>query len=108
MKKFVSFALALAMVLSLAACGQPAANNSGAPVSSGDPAASQGVTLGEFQPMTYEEQVVYDTALGEFYNAFMKAKTAVTSSERYALMAVAEAKMLESGVMIPTQGDGGR
>ena len=108
MKKFVSFALALAMVLSLAACGQPAANNSGAPVSSGDPAASQGVTLGEFQPMTYEEQVVYDTALGEFYNAFMKAKTAVTSSERYALMAVAEAKLLESGVLIPTTGDGGR
>lgn len=107
MKKFLSLALALAMALSLFACGPAETNESKAPAS-GAPEQSQGVTLGEFQPMTYEEQVVYDTALGEFYNAFMEAKKAVTSSERYALMAVAEAKMLESGVMIPTQGDGGR
>ncbi len=109
MKKFLSMALALAMMLSLFACGNPGADTSNPPADKTDaPEQSQGVQLGEFQPMTYEEQVVYDTALGEFYNAFMEAKKAVTSSERYALMAVAEAKMLESGVMIPTQGDGGR
>lgn len=110
MKKFVSLMLALVMVLSLAACGQPAAQSSGTPSSapSGAPAASEGVTLGEYVPFTYEEQVVYDTALGEFYTAFMDAKKAATASERYALMAVAEAKLLESGVLIPVQGDGGR
>lgn len=110
MKKFVSLMLALVMVLSLAACGQPAAQSSGTPSSapSGAPAASEGVTLGEYVPFTYEEQVVYDTALSEFYNAFMDAKKAATASERYALMAVAEAKLLESGVLIPVQGDGGR
>lgn len=109
MKKFVSLMLALAMALSLAACGQPAAENSGAPSSapSGAPATSEGVTLGEFTPVTYEEQAVYDNALGEFYTAFMEAKKAATSSERYVLMAVAEAKMLESGVMIPMEGVGG-
>ena len=107
MKKFLSLALALAMMLSLFACGGNA-ETSNPPAESTNPGESQGVTLGEYVPMTYEEQVVYDNALGEFYNAFMKAKAAVTTSERYALMAVAEAKLLESGVMIPVQGDGGR
>ena len=110
MKKFLSLVLALAMVFSLAACtgnadptNPPADNPTNAP----DDGSEQG-GLGEYVPFTYEEQVVYDTALGEFYNAFMKAKAAVTTSERYALMAVAEAKLLESGVLIPVQGDGGR
>lgn len=109
MKKFLSLLLAFAMVLSLAACNNastptnPPANNTDNPGTE-----TQGTELGEYVPFTYEEQVVYDTALGEFYSAFMEAKKAVTTSERYALMAVAEAKLLESGVMIPVQGDGGR
>jgi len=124
MKKIVSLLLALAMLFSLAACGdnsgdQPSQSqsNSPAPSQSGEqptqsgeqPTESDtGSEPGEFVPMTYEEQVVFDTALGDFYNAFMEAKGATTTSERYALMAVAEAKLLESGVLIPTQGDGGR
>ena len=107
MKKFLSLMLALVMVLSLAACGDNSAANTNPPSGNSGEPANPGVELGEFTPVTYEEQVIYDNALGEFYTAFMAAKKASTVSERYALMAVAEAKMLESGVMVPMNGVGG-
>ena len=50
---------------------------------------------------------VYEAALGDFYVAYREAKKATTPSERYALMAVAEAKLLESGVMLPLTTKGG-
>ena len=50
---------------------------------------------------------VYEAALGDFYVAYREAKKATTASERYALMAVAEAKLLESGVMLPLTTKGG-
>ncbi len=104
MKKFLSLVLALAMVFSLAACGgntetsNPPADNSGAPESQG-PA--------EFVPMTYEDRAVYDNALGDFWAAVQEAKKSTDLDELYAKMAVAEAKLLESGVLIPYYSDGG-
>ena len=109
MKKFLSLMLALVMVFSLAACSGGQAGTSNPPSdNSAAPTENQGGgEVGEFTPVTYNPDEIYEGALGEFYAAFMNAKKASTVSERYALMAVAEAKMLESGVMIPMEGVGG-
>ena len=50
---------------------------------------------------------VYDEALGEFYEYYQTAKAAKDTNERYALMAIAEAKLMESAVMVPTTTSGG-
>ena len=58
----------------------------------------------------YDEksEKLYNRNLGEFYEAYMAAKDEVLDvSKRYALMAIAEAKLMESGVMLPTTSKGG-
>ena len=53
------------------------------------------------------DEDIYMAAMGEFYDAYMAAFEAETLSERWALMAVAEAKFLESGVATPMYTAGG-
>lgn len=50
---------------------------------------------------------IYQAALGDFYSVYQKATAAKDTDERYALMALAEAKLLESGTFIPTSSQGG-
>lgn len=50
---------------------------------------------------------VYDSILGEFMAAYDKAKEATGNAERFALMAIAEAKLLGQGVMLPSTSNGG-
>ena len=50
---------------------------------------------------------IFEDNLGEYLEYYEKAQTATTVSERYALMAIAEAKLLESGVMLPLTSNGG-
>lgn len=59
--------------------------------------------------LDYDErsQAIYDAALGEFYQAYQVAAAETDLSRRYALMAVAEAKLLASGVMLPLTAGGG-
>ena len=59
-----------------------------------------------------DDQEIYDNALGEFYELYMEARDIVGStdeelSERYARMAIAEAKLLQSGVFSPLTSNGG-
>ncbi|MCR5558583.1 MAG: peptide ABC transporter substrate-binding protein, partial [Butyrivibrio sp.] len=49
----------------------------------------------------------YNRALGEYYETYQNALEADSLSERYALQAVAEAKLLESGVFLPLTTRGG-
>ncbi len=58
---------------------------------------------------THEEisDDLYEKVLGEFDEYYKKAKEADTVSERFALMAIAEAKMLEAGIMLPSSANGG-
>lgn len=60
-------------------------------------------------PDGYDEKSleIYNAVLGEFKAAYDKAESAQNVSERYALMAVAEAKLLEAGVMLPYSTNGG-
>lgn len=98
MKKFVSLMLALVMLMSLVACGPAASDNSKAPENSTAPAASDaGTTLGEFVPVTYNDDEIYDAVLGEFYDLYMEAKQETNLSMRWAKMAVAEGKFIGSG-----------
>lgn len=129
-KKFLSLVLAAAMGLSLVACGsagdagngndagtnnsqstsesQSSDNNAGS--TEGGNAGSDVVEDVDLSTLTYDEasEYIYNAQLGEFYDAYMTAKEATSVSERYALMAVAEAKLMESAVMVPTQTRGGR
>ncbi len=50
---------------------------------------------------------IYNDVLAEFKAAYDKAENTENVSERYALMAVAEAKLLEAAVMLPNSSNGG-
>lgn len=64
--------------------------------------AVEGLTDAELQ-----DRKIYRAVLGEYYAAYLLAEQAKSTSEKFALMAVAEAKLLESGVMLPTTSQGG-
>lgn len=106
MKKIVSLMLALVMLLSLFACGNNADNNSQAPQNSQGGTAPNGEE--NFEPLTYDDETIYMASFQEFYDLYQEA-LAITDnqSERVAKMAVAEAKLLESGVLFPLNSHGG-
>lgn len=60
-------------------------------------------------PEGYDETSteLYNEALGDFNDALATAKEAETVDERYALMAVAEGKLMESAMMYPLISKGG-
>ena len=94
--------LALLLVLTLAftflaSCSK---NDDGNDVVYTDPYA-------QYEDYDEKSQKLYDDILGEFYTAYTAAKAATTDSQRYALMAVAEAKLLETALMLPTSSNGG-
>ncbi len=97
-KKLLSLALALVMlVAALAGCtGGNNDNGAAAPV---DPYA--GKDHAEISDDLYQK------VLGEFDTYYKAAKEADTVSERFALMAIAEAKLLATGVMLPSTANGG-
>ena len=107
-RRALALILVLAMGLSvLAGCGSEAAESAAPVVSSAE--ASTVASVEEATEVSYEDvsTEVYNNALGEFYATYEVAKSAENLSERFALMAVAEAKLLESGVMLPTSTQGG-
>ena len=118
-KKIFALLLALCMVVSLfAGCNSneevesetTPVESETTPVESESEAAWEGLDWEAVMAMDYEEasDTVYDWNLGEFYEYYSKAKEETENlSKRYALMAIAEAKMLEAGVFAPLYGDGG-
>ena len=109
-KKVVSLMLVLAMTVSMTACGNKnnAADDANA-VEDTEAGTESGSSEEAVAPANYEEvsAELYDKELGDFYAAYQKADEAETVSERFALQAIAEAKLMESGVMLPLQGKGG-
>jgi len=103
MKKILAMLLAVMMVLSMAACtGTPAPTDPVVPTvdSFKDPYAG----IEDYDELS---QKIYDDVLGDFYTTYEAAKKATNVSERQALMAVAEAKLMASGVMLPLSSNGG-
>ena len=95
-KKILALVLAAAMFVStLAACGKD------------DEAEA---LVDEIQTKDYEEQssILYESTLGDFLSIYQDAsKEKIDISQRYAKMAIAEAKLMEAAVMFPTISRGG-
>ncbi len=99
-KKLISLVLALLMVVTVfAACGDKTPDNGDQAAAPVDPYA--GKDHGEIS------EDLYNKVLGEFDTYYQAAKAADTVAERFALMAIAEAKLLETGVMLPSTANGG-
>ena len=122
MKKFTKLMaalLVLTMMLSLVACAgneKPAATT--APTTEAAPTEEAtkpadvytGPDWAAIDAMDYDEasDAIYEWNLGEFNAAYQDAKSEIADLDlRLAKMAIAEAKLMESGVFIPVYGDGG-
>lgn len=122
LKKLSALLLALAVLLSAAACGgggdtdtppapsgsEPAASAGGSqtgPAPAGtEPGSGGGESEGPAFTVSADDEEIYMNALGDFYDAYQLAMDAETVSERHALLAVAEAKALESSSGAPMYG----
>ncbi|MGN0142051.1 MAG: ABC transporter substrate-binding protein, partial [Roseburia sp.] len=127
-KRLLSLMLVLTTSISMCACGGNTGTSTDAGStsetadtdetgSSTDTVATESSSAAETEQgaednaeLSYDEKSaqVYDKALGEFYEAYQVADASQNVSERYALMAIAEAKLMESAVMIPLTTLGGR
>ena len=117
MKKFFALLLALAMVLSMVACGAkeeaaaPAETEAAAPAET-EAAAPEAVEYVDPYADLREDhdalsEAIYLDNLGEFLEYFEAAKEATSVSESYALQAIAEAKLMEAAVYLPLSSQGG-
>lgn len=122
-KRAVSLMLALAMTASMTACGGSGSTSGDADYdadydtvddteSASAGTSSTDTESGEDEvsaPANYDKDSaeLYQAVLGDFYAAYEKAGEAATVSEKFALQAVAEAKLLESGIMLPIESKGG-
>ena len=114
MKKFLALLLAVTMVLSMAACGAkedtPATAVTEADITEAPAAVGEYVDPYADLADDYDAKsaAIYNDELGKFLEKYEAAKAAETVAERYALMAVAEAELMETAVMLPLTADGGK
>ena len=123
-RKIVSALLVMSMTASLVACGNSGSGSSdpadesvsvSSSASSESDASASASSESEAEaeesemPEGYDETSteLYNAALGDFNDALATAKKAETVDERYALMAVAEGKLMESAMMYPLISRGG-
>ena len=111
-KKLVSAMLVLSMCSSLVACGNSGANDDVVGTEAGTESASATDGSGESEismPDGYDatSSSIYNEQLGDFYTAYQTALDTEDIDERFALEAIAEAKLMESAVMVPTTTQGG-
>ncbi|MBQ7319489.1 MAG: peptide ABC transporter substrate-binding protein [Clostridia bacterium] len=114
-KRVLAMVLALCMIASAAVSMVSCANEPEFKPDDRDPSE----VLADYQPVAPKDysqyaddydalsEAIYNDVLGEFLSYYNKAQDATTVSERYALMAIAEAKLLESGIMLPLTSNGG-
>lgn len=115
LKRVLCALLALVMVLGFVGCKNngdekttPAPNNTNKPAESEVPATTVPTTelpTGDYNAMS---AAIYDAQLGAFNTLYQAAKEETNVSKRYALMAQAEAKLLEAAVLIPGTTNGGQ
>lgn len=97
MKKVMALLLILAMILGLTGCKQRKP--------SGDVAQTDPYDV--YDSYDDRSMAIYEDTLAGFHQAYQAALAAETVSQRYVLMAVAEAKLLGSAVMLPLTAGGG-
>ncbi len=105
-KKILSLILALIMIAAvLVSCGNDG-DGEGTTTAGGDNGTTTGGDEVKDDHLEKSEEL-YAKVLGEFDTYYKAAKEADDVSERFALMAIAEAKLLASGVMLPSTANGG-
>ena len=102
MKKLLALLLVAVMTISMVACGNTATKPTepAKPVEYVDPFKD----IADYDELS---AAVYDLVLGEFYKAYQAAAAEKDVAKRYALMAIAEAKLLGAGIFLPTTSQGG-
>lgn len=121
LSRILALALALTMVFALVACG----NNQQTPQDQQQnenpeqqpeqqPEERDTRLAAEVYPETFdpagwydESEALYNEVLGEYYKYYQEALQAKDLSQRYALFALAEGKLLTSGMFLPTRTRGG-
>ncbi len=104
-KKIIALLLALVMVFGLVACNKTDAPADDTKPAADTPAADDDTPADDYDELSW---AIYEDVLGEFYEVYTDAKENYSSlSERWAKMAVAEAKLLGSGVFLPLGAQGG-
>ncbi len=114
-KKLLAMLLVVSMLAVVFASCEPtddtSKDTSAGTSSTGDASAdtsSDDVSAAPAKPIAeMTDQEIYDLVLGDFYTTYQAALAAKDVSEKFALQAIAEAKLLESGVMLPTTSNGG-
>lgn len=101
MKKLLAMMLAVAMVLSMVVVGSVSSSKVVAMSDLAD------VVNGLTEDYDENSTALYNYVLGDFYAAYSEAKSIDDASEAWAKMAIAEAKLMEAGVMLPTTTRGG-
>lgn len=117
-KRILAVLLAGTMVAgSLTACGSSSTDTTSTDTAATTEAATDAATTEasteeavDLSAMSYDEvsSYIYEKNLGEFYDTYLDAKEEMENlSLRYAKMAIAEAKLLETGVLLPNDTHGG-
>lgn len=113
MKRILALLLALVMVFALVACGpsgttesNPPADNTNPPETAApvnDTLAADVYTQANFDQAAHDEESaeIYDKVFGEFNEYYAKALAEIDPDIRLGLMAVTEAKLLETGAVTP-------
>lgn len=111
LKRVLCALLALVMVLGFVGCKNngddkttPAPNKPAESVVPATTVPNTELPTGDYNAMS---AAIYDAQLGAFNTLYQAAKEETNVSKRYALMAQAEAKLLEAAVLIPGTTNGG-
>ncbi|MBQ9276552.1 MAG: peptide ABC transporter substrate-binding protein [Clostridia bacterium] len=82
---------------------------SGGGASGGAVTANLDLTLADEEDHSSDEEYpIYSSALGDFYKYYVAAQDQDDVDAKHAAQALAEAKLLESGTLLPTTAQGGR
>lgn len=105
LKKFTLAGLSVFTVLALASCGGGTNDVTSTSKTNGTNSSGTTTATGTTEKSDSE---IYNDILGEFYSLYSDSLEQEDVDKRYAEMALAEAKLLSSAVMVPTRSQGGR
>ncbi len=105
MKKLLSLLVALLLVAGLVACGGTTTTT--APTQE-DTTTTADPDAFDLEAYVADSTAIYNSVFGEFKTAYAAAKKETADiAKRFALMAIAEAKLIETGTLLPLTSRGG-
>lgn len=108
LKKMTFAGLSVFTVIALASCGNTTPSASSGATSTPSSTSGSSTSTGTKGDTEKTDSELYNEILGDFYSVYKDSLDEEDTDVKYAKMALAEAKLLSSGVMVPTRSDGGR